>query len=72
MELKDDALSELKELKAEAPANTLPRLRKRLRVLQLGRDLIERQAFAFWIVLDTFLRLFFGKPRVPQTESDTK
>ena len=67
-----DELTELKGLKTEAPTNTMLRLRKRLRALQLGRDLMERQAFAFWIVLDTLLRLFFGKPRVPQTESESE
>jgi hypothetical protein len=30
-----------------------------LRYLQLGRDLVERQAFAFWIVLDQVLRWMF-------------
>ncbi len=58
----NDELTGLRQLKADAPANTLTRLRRRLGVLQLGRDLIERQAFAFWTILDAFLRIFLTRP----------
>ncbi len=52
-------LSQLKHLKIAAPPDTIIRLHRRLRLLQLGRDLVERQAFAFWIILDHLLRWVF-------------
>ncbi len=55
-----DPLEELTALASTAPPDTMPRLKRRLRVLQPVRDLIEHQAFAFWVVIDTFLRLLFG------------
>ncbi|MFN0088155.1 MAG: hypothetical protein ACKVX9_22385 [Blastocatellia bacterium] len=58
----NDDFTELRRLNAVAPANTLSRLRRRLGILQLGRDLVMRQAFAFWMVLDAFLRIFLVRP----------
>ncbi len=55
----DDGVSELKSLRVEAPDDTLARLHRRLRYLQMGKDLVERQAFAFWTILDQVLRWMF-------------
>ncbi len=65
-EHEDKDFSELRSLAVTAPENALGRLRKRLGLALLGKDLIERQAMSFWVVLDAFLRLFFaGKQTVP-------
>jgi len=64
MHEENDELAQLRDLKVKAPENTLGRLWRRLNALVLGRDLVERQAFAFWIVLDALLRLGF-RPRRP-------
>lgn len=63
-----DEFSSLGQLKAEAPDTVWGRLHRRLQMAQLGKDLAERQAFAFWIVIDAFLKLFFA-PRRTQTVS---
>ena len=62
--MEDDSLAQLQRLKLAAPEATLLRLNRRLRVVHLGRDLVERQAWAFWIVLDAFLRLFLKRLRL--------
>lgn len=64
----EEEFAELGQLKESAPPNVLPRLQKRVRTAQLGKDLIERQAMGFWAVIDAFLRLIF----VPRTETDNK
>jgi len=63
--IKDEevAVSQLKSLRAPAPEDVLVRLHRRLRYLQLGRDLVERQAFAFWIIFDQVLRWVFVRQR---------
>ena len=65
MQHEEDELTELRSLKSEAPADTVPRLWRRLRIVQAGRDLIRHQAWGFWIVLDTFLRLFLTRKSAP-------
>lgn len=70
-ELSEDASDEfnsLGQLKSEAPDTVWGRLHRRIQMAQLGKDLVERQAFAFWIVIDAFLKLLFA-PRQTQTVS---
>lgn len=55
----EQEFAELGALKTSAPDDVLTRLQKRTRTAQLGKDLVERQAFAFWAVIDAFLRLIF-------------
>jgi hypothetical protein len=52
-------ISQLQSLRVEAPGDTMDRLHRRLRYLQLSKDLVERQAFAFWIIFDQVLRWMF-------------
>lgn len=52
-------LEDLGKLKVPAPKNTFERLQKRVKVAQVTKDLVEKQAFAFWTVIDAFLRLIF-------------
>lgn len=65
--------AELSELQTSAPDDVLMRLQKRMRTAQLGKDLVERQAFAFWAVIDAFLKLMFTsnkKSKENQTEGE--
>lgn len=59
----EEEFAELGELKETAPDNVLTRLQKRMQTAQLGKDLVERQAFAFWTVIDAFLRVMFGQQK---------
>jgi len=47
MHQENDELTQLRDLEVKAPENTLTQLRRRLNILQLGRDLVKRQAFGF-------------------------
>lgn len=62
----EQELNQLSQLRVAAPENVFARLRRRIQAAQLGKDLIERQAMSFWIVLDSFLRLFFAPHRPPR------
>lgn len=64
----EQEFAELGQLKVSAPENVQKRLEKRVRVAQVGKDLVEKQAFAFWTVIDAFLRVIF----VPRKESKEK
>lgn len=64
----NDEFNSLGQLRAEAPDTVWGRLQKRVQMVQLGKDLVEKQAFAFWIVIDAFLKLFFA-PRPTQKAS---
>lgn len=55
----DDLFRALEHLEVAAPANTMDRMRKRLRTFLLGRELLDTQVYGFWIVLDAFLRVIF-------------
>ncbi len=68
----EQELAQLSQLKVAAPENVLARLRRRIQIAQLGKDLIERQALAFWLVLDAFLRLFFAPRRPPLSTPHTR
>jgi hypothetical protein len=77
MHREPDDLTQLRSLKVKAPEHTITRLWRRLNALILGRDLVERQAYSFWIVLDALLRVLV-RPRRParnkargHKESDT-
>lgn len=56
----ESQLQSLRQLQMEAPTSLLLRLHRRVQMAQVGRDLITREAWSFWIVLDTFLRRFFA------------
>ncbi len=58
-----ESLTQLEQLKESAPDDVLRRLQKRMRTAQLGKDLVERQAFAFGAVIDAFLKLIFGQQK---------
>ena len=62
----EQEFADLQKLKVSAPDDSLTRLNKRVRTAQVGKDLVEKQAFAFWTVIDAFLKLIFG------TRKDTK
>ena len=64
----EEEFAEFAELKESAPEDVVERLHKRVRVAQVGKDLVEKQAFAFWTVIDAFLRLFFA-PKKPEDET---
>lgn len=66
----EEEFKKLQTLQSQAPPSLLMKLKKRIRFLQVGRDLIERQAFAFWIVLNTILRAFLGKRKNIVAPSD--
>ena len=53
-----------------APPDTLERFRKRASFLQGTRFVLERQMYAFWILLNTFLRLLFKRADVPVPPAD--
>ncbi len=55
----DELVRALENLEVAAPANTMDRLRKRLRTFLLGRELLATQVYGFWIVLDAFLKVIF-------------
>lgn len=55
----DEVLRALRTLEVTAPVNTIDRMRKRLRTFQLGRELLEKQVYGFWIVLDALLTVVF-------------
>lgn len=63
LEEDEQELAQLERLKEAAPDDVLTRLQKRLRVAQFGKDLIEKQAFAFWAVIDAFLKMMFVPPK---------
>lgn len=63
--------AELGQLKVSAPENVQKRLEKRVRVAQVGKDLVEKQAFAFWTVIDAFLRLIFVPHKEPEEKTET-
>lgn len=67
----EQEFAELGALKTSAPDDILMRLQKRMRTAQLGKDLVERQAFAFWAVIDAFLKLIFV-PNKQNKENQTK
>jgi hypothetical protein len=55
----DELIRALKDLEVAAPANTMGRLRKRLRAFLLGCELLDTQVYGFWTVLDALLRILF-------------
>ena len=55
----DPQLEALARLKSDAPAGTVQRLKKRLRVARFGKDMVGKNAWAAWTVLDAFLRILF-------------
>lgn len=56
-------LAQLSTLKAQAPAATFDRFRRRASFVQGTRMLFETQVTGFWVVLDTILkRLLGGEP----------
>lgn len=67
----DEEFAELGALKSPAPATVFTRLEKRVRAAQLGKDLVEKQAFAFWTVIDAFLRLIFVSNKKSEIEKET-
>ncbi len=71
---RDELLEMLERLQVIAPANTQERLRRRIRTFQLGRDLLEKQVYGFWIVLHAFLTVafrFFSSPPSPRKQRKT-
>ena len=67
----DQDFAELGELKVSAPENVHQRLEKRVRDAQVGKDLVEKQAFAFWTVIDAFLRLIFVPNKQTEENEET-
>lgn len=70
-ETEDAELSELGELKTSAPDDVFVRLQKRMQMTQMGKDLVEKQAFAFWTVIDAFLRMFFVPEKKAEETKET-
>jgi hypothetical protein len=56
---RDELIRALEHLELAAPANTMDRMRKRLKTFVLGRELLHTQVYGFWIVLDALLRVVF-------------
>lgn len=67
----EEEFSELGQLKTKAPEASFERLHKRVQLAQLGKDLVEKQAFAFWTVIDAFLRVIFAPRKKSESESET-
>ncbi len=64
-------LKELAKMQVSAPEDTFKRLQKRVQIAQVGKDLVEKQAFAFWSVIDAFLRMLFVQNK-RSTEEEKK
>lgn len=61
-EIEDVLFEKMSALKVSAPEDSYKRLQKRVRYTQMGKDLLEKQAFGFWKVIDAFLSLIFVSP----------
>ncbi len=58
----DELFESMSALKVNAPEDSFRRLQQRVRYAQVTKDLIEKQAFGFWRVIEAFLRVFFMSP----------
>lgn len=55
----DNEFQSWTQLRAEPAEAAVLRLKRRLRLVRFGKDMVTHNAWAFWVVLNAFLKLLF-------------